>query len=187
MNRSLPESTYQFGRRLGQSGCDAPHTDSAPIFHRSSHSVNRGCAARRVSPARETTPRTSTFRWKTPLSGVLLRFLCSGGRSLQCRRVASYTSPGDQPADVQDRRCAALLLVLLVRSACLSVTWAVRAATDPPASAPPPHLLRQPPAPAPPPAPDTNSDWPHYPAAYTAAIKVTGPTHPVPRQHLPPL
>ena len=67
------------------------------------------------------------------------------------------------------------MLMTAVVSACLSVTWAVFATTDPassgsssaPASTPPPA-----------PAPDTNSDWPRYPAAYTAAIKVTGPVTP---------
>ena len=67
------------------------------------------------------------------------------------------------------------MLMTAVVSACLSVTWAVFATTDPassgsssaPASTPPPA-----------PAPDTNSDWPRYPASYTAAIKVTGPVTP---------
>ncbi|MFZ0394051.1 MAG: tetratricopeptide repeat protein [Terracidiphilus sp.] len=71
------------------------------------------------------------------------------------------------------------MLILVVSSACLSVTWAVRAATNPPAassSAAPASVPASPPASAP--APDTNSDWPHYPAAYTAAIKVTGPLTP---------
>ena len=76
------------------------------------------------------------------------------------------------------------LLILVVFSACLSVTWVVRAATNPPAAsfhrlACFRHGLSSEPASASAAAaPDTNSDWPHYPAAYTAAIKVTGPLTP---------
>jgi tetratricopeptide (TPR) repeat protein len=62
-------------------------------------------------------------------------------------------------------------LFALALSACLPVTWVVRAATNPPGPAP------AAPAPAAP-VPDTNSNWPSYPAAYTSAIKVTGPATP---------
>lgn len=80
-----------------------------------------------------------------------------------------------------------VMLFAVIASACLSVTWAVRAATNPAtpgstaASAvkPPASPAASPAAaPASAPTPDTNSGWPHYPAAYTAAIKVTGPLTP---------
>ena len=72
------------------------------------------------------------------------------------------------------------LLTIVASTVCLSVTWAVRAASNPPApgssaASSTPASTSAPPSK---PATDSNTDWPHYPAAYTAAIKVTGPISP---------
>src|SRR5271157_1406050 len=109
----------------------------------------------------------STFRWKTSNPPRLLSFLCPFGHSLAVGRWVVTVPLGDHrtmfKTALRRRLLAAFLAVLSI-----TLTWSVRAATGP-ATAP---------ASTPATTSATAPDAPNAGAAYTAAIKVTGPTTP---------